>query len=200
MASTFLLGGARSGKSLLSEQLASLDAQRLDCGVTAVVTAEPIDDEMQDRISRHQQDRPAGWSTIEAPYGLVEAVTAIPATEIVVVDCVTVWLTNLLVRGDEIEAIEQQAQALADVIAARPSPSYVVSNEIGLGLVPGDKMSRSFRDLQGRANQALSTTLDRAVLVVAGRLLPLLSPAQALAYVPDQAQVNADYEAPQIPS
>lgn len=174
MVSTFLLGGARSGKSSLSERL----AMGFGLPVTAVVTAELIDEEMRERVRRHQQDRPTGWSVVEAPYDLVAAVSQVPEGETVLVDCVTVWLTNLLVRGDDPTEIENQGQALADVVALRPGPSIAVSNEVGLGIVPGDPMSRSFRDIQGRVNQSLATTLDHAYLVVAGQLLPLLSPEE----------------------
>lgn len=181
MVSVLLLGGARSGKSLLSERLASELAFDLGLPVIALVTAEPIDEEMQARIERHQADRPPGWSTVEAPYDLLEAVAEVPDTEIIVVDCVTVWLSNLLVRGDSPEQIEAEGQALADVLAKRGGPSFAVSNEIGLGIVPGDSLSRSFRDIQGRVNQALAATLDHAYLVVAGRLLPLQSSTEVLA-------------------
>lgn len=175
MVSTFLLGGARSGKSVLSEQLAQGFAKPLGLSVTAVVTAEPIDAEMQDRIERHQADRPAGWTTLEAPYDLVATVRSLPDEQIVVVDCVTVWLTNLLVRGDDPETIEAQGSLLAQALAARSQPAIAVSNELGLGLVPGDAMSRSFRDIQGRVNQALGSTLDHAYFVVSGRCLKLES-------------------------
>ncbi len=176
MVSIFLLGGARSGKSLLSERLAS----GLGLPVTAVVTAELIDEEMRERARRHQEDRPDAWSVVEAPYDLVEAVKEVPENETVVVDCVTVWLTNLLVHGDDPTKIESQGQALADVLVRRSGPSIAVSNEVGLGIVPGDPMSRSFRDIQGRVNQSLAATLDHAYLVVAGQLLTLASAEQVL--------------------
>ncbi len=181
MVSVLLLGGARSGKSLLSERLASEFASDLGLSVTALVTAEPIDAEMQARIERHQADRPPGWSTVEAPYDLLEAVAKVADTEIVVVDCVTVWLTNLLVRGDSPDRIEAEGRALADALAMRSGPGFAVSNEIGLGIVPGDPLSRSFRDIQGRVNQALAATLEYAYLVIAGRLLPLQSSTEVLA-------------------
>ncbi len=176
MASTFLLGGARSGKSALSEHLAT----GLGLPVTAVVTAELIDDEMRERVRRHQQDRPADWSVVEAPYDLVEAVNDVPDSEIVLVDCVTVWLGNLLVRGDDVTEIGCQGRALAEALASRSGPSIAVSNEVGLGIVPGDPLSRSFRDIQGRVNQALATSLDHGYFVMAGQLLPLASREQVL--------------------
>ena len=171
--STFLLGGARSGKSRLAEELAQVVATTHCLRVTAVVTAEPIDSEMEDRIAHHQAQRPTGWSTLEAPYDLVEAVIDQPPGTVVVVDCVTVWLSNLLVRGDTADDIEEQGLALANALMARPDPTVVVSNELGLGLVPADPVSRSFRDIQGRVNQTLARHLDRSFFVVAGLLLPL---------------------------
>ncbi len=176
MVSTFLLGGARSGKSALSEHLAT----GLGLSVTAVVTAELIDDEMSERVRRHQEDRPTDWSVIEAPYDLVAAVATVPVGETVLVDCVTVWLSNLLVRGDDVIEIERQGRALAELLASRSGPSIVVSNEVGLGIVPGDPLSRSFRDVQGRVNQALATSLDHAYFVLAGQVLPLASSEQVL--------------------
>lgn len=183
MAFTLLVGGARSGKSLLSEQLASAVSSDSGARVAAIVTAEAIDEEMQDRITRHQQDRPSGWITIEAPYDLVEALNARPSEEVVVVDCVTVWLTNLLVRGESAAVIELEGQRLADALAARAAPAFVVSNELGLGLVPGDPMSREFRDIQGRVNQSLSRSAKLAYFVIAGRVLELRDSEAALAQV-----------------
>lgn len=181
MPSVFLLGGARSGKSALSEQLAQGWALQSDRCVTAVVTAEAIDSEMQARIERHQADRPAGWTTVEAPYALLETIGNVPPDRILVLDCLTVWLTNLLVRGDEPALIEAAAQAVAKAIAERTTPSIVVSNELGLGVVPVDQMTRSFRDIQGRANQAMAATLDHAYFVVAGRALALESATTLIA-------------------
>ncbi len=173
--STLLLGGARSGKSQLAIHLGQTTAEGLGSNVVALVTAEPIDSEMEERIARHRAERPAGWSTVEAPYDLVEAVAKVPLDSVVVLDCVTVWLTNLLVRGDAPASIEEEALELTHALLARRQPTIVVSNEIGLGLVPGDPVSRSFRDIQGRVNQALALHLDHVFLVVAGRLLALQS-------------------------
>ncbi len=141
--------------------------------VTTVVTGVAFDDEMTSRIERHRSDRPDGWHTVEAPLDLVDAVAGIADDHVLVLDCVTVWLGNLMVRGDADDVIESEGRRLAAVIAERSGPVVVVSNEVGLGIVPGDPMSRSFRDLQGRLNAALAESVDEARFVVAGRLLAL---------------------------
>ncbi len=141
--------------------------------MTTVVTAVAFDDEMAARIERHRRDRPAGWNTVEAPEELVAAVEAVPDDTVLLLDCVTVWLGNLMVRGDDAGAIEASGASLARAIAARNGPAIVVSNEVGMGIVPGDPMSRAFRDLQGRVNAALAESVDDARLVVAGRLVAL---------------------------
>lgn len=128
---------------------------------------------MAARIERHRQDRPAGWTTIEAPEELVEAVERVPDHTVLLLDCVTVWLGNLMVRGDEPAAIEEAGRSLARAIEHRRGPTVVVSNEVGLGIVPGDPMSRAFRDVQGRVNAALADSVDDARFVVAGRLIRL---------------------------
>ncbi len=141
--------------------------------MTVVVTAEPFDDEMIDRIERHRADRPDGWRTVEAPFDLVEAVEFVPDDHVLLVDCVTVWLGNLMVRGDDGDAIERAGHRLAAAVRSRKGPCVIVSNEVGLGIVPADPMSRSFRDVQGRTNAALAESVDHARFVVAGRLLAL---------------------------
>jgi len=168
---TFLLGGARSGKSRLATQL----ADAIGGPVAIVVTAEPIDDEMTSRIERHRADRPTAWATIEAPYDLVAGIESVPADDVLVVDCMTLWLSNLIVRGDDDQTVDAATDAAVDALVGRESDVIVVSNEVGLGLVPGDPMSRRFRDAQGRVNQTLAARCDRAFFVVAGRALPLHS-------------------------
>lgn len=174
--SFFLLGGARSGKSAAAQNLALRLAEQGELEVSAVVTAEPIDDEMADRIERHRQQRPASWSTIEAPHDVVESVAAVDPSDVVLIDCLTVWLFNLLFSGADPAAVEAQGLQLAELCRDRSGPSIVVSNEVGLGLVPADPESRSFRDVQGRVNQAMVSNLKKSFFVVAGGLLPLQVP------------------------
>lgn len=169
MALTLLLGGARSGKSALAVRL----AQRDGGPVTFVATAEARDAEMAARIARHRAERPAGWRTVEAPLDLPGALTAAPAGACVVVDCLGLWVANLLEagrEGGEIEALAGEAAALA---AAREATTIVVSNEVGMGVVPASPLGRRYRDALGRANAAWAARADEAALVVAGRRLAL---------------------------
>jgi adenosylcobinamide kinase/adenosylcobinamide-phosphate guanylyltransferase len=169
---TLILGGARSGKSRLAQRLAST-WQR----VTYVATAECAGDaEMEARISRHRADRPAEWKTVEEPLSLDAAVEqAVADADVVLVDCLTVWVSNLLYRHrddppDELEMrAREQVQRLA--IAARRGRVILVSNEVGSGIVPESEVARAFRDLQGLVNQWAAEAADEVLLVVAG--LPL---------------------------
>lgn len=145
-----------------------------------VVTAEASDDEMIERIGNHQADRPAEWLVIEAPYDLAAGVDEAPADHIVVVDCVTLWLSNMIVRGDSEGSVAMAISRAVRALDSRESDVIVVSNEVGFGLVPPDPMSRRFRDAQGRLNQALAGYADRSFLVAAGQLLPLADPVDYL--------------------
>ncbi len=161
-----ILGGARSGKSALAERRA------LDSGlpVSFIATAQALDAEMAERIVRHQADRPAGWRTVEEPLALAAALKAECAPgRCVVVDCLTLWLTNLLLNSEARLATETAAllQALPDL----PGEIILVSNETGLGVIPMDALTRRFVDAAGRLHQQLAGLCDRVTLTVAG--LPL---------------------------
>lgn len=173
----FVLGGARSGKSSFAEEL----ALELGSPVTYVATAEARDPEMAERIRRHQSSRPAAWKTIEAPFELATAIRA-AETDTIIVDCITLFLTNLLMRelgpGTESETpvvtpgLAEKIQAeIGDLIqAAQESAAVVilVSNEVGLGLVPPYLLGRFFRDLAGWANRELAAAADQVFLLTAG--------------------------------
>jgi adenosyl cobinamide kinase/adenosyl cobinamide phosphate guanylyltransferase len=163
---TFLLGGARSGKSSLATKLA------LDRGgpVTVIATAEARDDEMAERIRLHRKERPEGWSTIEEPVALEEALRRVPAGDAVVLDCLSLWVANLLERDEDVDAHNERALT---VVQARTPPTIVVSNEVGLGVVPASELGRRYRDLLGRVNTRWAAAADEAAFVVAGRLLRL---------------------------
>jgi adenosyl cobinamide kinase/adenosyl cobinamide phosphate guanylyltransferase len=162
-----LLGGARAGKSALAVEL----AREWDGPVAYIATAEARDDEMARRIARHRDERPAGWSTIEEPIALREALGRVDAGTYVIVDCLTLWAANLLERGDDVLA---EADAAAKVAAERDAPTVVITNEVGLGIVPATPLGRDFRDLLGAVNAAFVARADDAAFVVAGRALPLL--------------------------
>ena len=167
---TFLVGGARSGKSSLAARLAGEGGGR----VTYVATAEPRDDEKAQRIATHRAERPAAWTTVEAPLGLTDAVTGIGTDTCIVLDCLTVWVSNALEVGSDDDAIVGEASALASNLATRTTaPSIVVSNEVGMGIVPVNALARRYRDVLGRVNAAVASTADSSYLVVAGHALAL---------------------------
>jgi len=168
--SLLVLGGARSGKSAYALRLAEAScAERL-----YVATATPGDKEMAARIARHQADRGGGWTTLEAPLEIARALQAEARPgRVTVVDCLTLWLSNLMLAKRD---PEPAVAALAAAIAALAGPAILVSNEVGMGLVPDYKLGREFRDWQGRANAEIARVCDAVVFVAAG--LPLqLKPA-----------------------
>ncbi len=177
MTRELILGGARSGKSRLAEQ----QAAAAGLAVHVIVTAEALDDEMRVRIARHQADRPAGWTVCEAPRALAAALAAAAAADrCVVVDCLTLWLANLLdgaealppgAGADLLPAFARERAALLELIPRLPGRVIFVANEVGLGLVPETPLGRLFRDEAGRLNQAVAALCERVVFVAAG--LPL---------------------------
>jgi adenosyl cobinamide kinase/adenosyl cobinamide phosphate guanylyltransferase len=174
---TFLVGGARSGKSALALELAT----RHVGAVTYVATSPRIegDADLDRRIDAHRAERPAAWTTIEEPHDLVAALT-LATDSFVIVDCITLWVSNLLWRGDAEHGIATAAQEAAATAAARTGPTIVISNEVGLGVHPETDVGRQYRDLLGRVNQIWATAADRAVLLVAGRAVALHDPHTVL--------------------
>ena len=166
---TLLLGGARSGKSTLAVQM----AQRQHLPVVFVATAEAFDDDMAQRIHRHREERPAHWATVECPVALADAVDAAPADAFVVVDCLTVWMANLMVHGIDRRVATSQ---LAEALGRRTGPTVVVSNEVGMGVVPEHPMGREYRDDLGRLNQQVAALAHTTLLLVAGRATRLDDP------------------------
>lgn len=169
MSLTFLLGGARSGKSTLATELASSSGGR----VTVIATGEARDDEMAARIASHRAERPAAWRTVEEPLELEAALAAVPAESAVIVDCLSLWVANLIERGDDDGDVEAFSERVADVARKRTPPTIVVSNEVGLGIVPASPLGRRYRDVLGRVNAQWAAVADEAALVVAGRKLRL---------------------------
>jgi adenosylcobinamide kinase / adenosylcobinamide-phosphate guanylyltransferase len=163
---TLVLGGARSGKSRYAERLVESAA---DCG-TYCATAEARDAEMAERIAAHRARRGPFWHTVETPRALGSAIGVEAALERpILVDCLTLWLSNLLLAGREPDA---EAGALCAVLSAAAGPIVLVSNEVGMGLVPETPLGRRFRDAAGRLNQDVAALADRVVFVAAG--LPLV--------------------------
>ena len=168
MTSIVLLGGARSGKSALAVEL----GRRWDGRVSFVASAEVRDEEMRRRVDRHRQERPAGWHLVEEPLDLV-ALPLWPGDGLVIVDCLTLWVANLLEAGRDEDAIVEEARHLTSTLRRRPAPTVVVSNEVGLGVVPSTPLGRKFQDLLGRVNRVFVERADTALFVVSGRVLPL---------------------------
>lgn len=158
---TLVLGGARSGKSAHAESLVTAHPAPW----TYVATAQAYDDEMQARIGVHQARRATGWHTLEAPLDLVAALAVVPGDRPLLLDCLTLWLSNLMLAERDIEA---ESAGLLRLLAARPGPSVVVSNEVGFGIVPDNALARRFRDAAGRLNQQTAAAADAVILVVAG--------------------------------
>ena len=162
---TLILGGARSGKSTYALQLAA--ASRAE--VLFLATAEARDDEMAAKIARHRSERPADWRTIEAPRAPAAALAGAPPAPVVLLDCATLWVSNLLLAdGATWEQAEAELNALLAWHRASASELIVVSNEVGLGLVPADALSRTYREWLGWFNQRLAAAADRVFLLVAG--------------------------------
>ncbi len=170
-----VLGGARSGKSSLAQRLAE------GCGAPLLylATGEPRDEEMAARIARHREERGPAWETQEEPVALSEAISAAQGRyQAVLVDCLTLWLSNLLLQDPDEEALERALEGLLTVLAQTKSPVILVSNEVGLGIVPDNPLARRFRDLAGRLNQRLAALADLVVLVAAGLPLVLKRPSK----------------------
>lgn len=162
---TLVIGGARSGKSRLAEDLVVKSGRPR----RYLATAQAFDDEMRDRIARHIADRGADWETVECPLALDAALADTPADRVVLVDCATLWLTNQMLAGADMTT---RTTGLLTALAACPAPVVVVSNEVGWGIVPENALARAFRDAQGRLNQSLAAQADLVVGVMAG--LPMV--------------------------
>ncbi|MGH6856014.1 MAG: bifunctional adenosylcobinamide kinase/adenosylcobinamide-phosphate guanylyltransferase [Aestuariivirga sp.] len=157
---TFVLGGARSGKSRYAEGLAAKHRGRK----TYIATAQAFDDEMRGRIAKHRHQRGVGWETCEAPLDLAEALAACKAG-FVLIDCITVWIGNLMHHGRGADA---EITRLCEALARSKSRIVVVSNEVGSGIVPENALARAFRDQQGIANQRIAEVADEVIFVTAG--------------------------------
>ena len=163
MSLTLVLGGARSGKSRYGEAV----IEALPAPWTYIATAQSFDAEMEARIAQHRARRGPGWHTVEAPLELAEALRAAPGP--VLVDCLTLWLTNVLIGEHDVDAA---IGSLEEACAARPAPTVLVSNEVGFGIVPENALARRFRDAAGILHQRLAAKASRVVLMVAG--LPMI--------------------------
>ena len=167
MGFVLLLGGARSGKSALAVRLA-LDS---NLPVTVIATATAGDEEMADRIRRHRESRPSAWQTVEEPVDLLGAIRSSAQGDFLVVDCLTLWVTNVLGAGHELTDFGRLVEPIVGELRGRRG--VVVSNEVGMGIVPINELARRFRDVLGFVNTRFAEGSERTVLMVAGRALEL---------------------------
>lgn len=158
---TLVLGGARSGKSTHAEGLIAA----LPPPWIYIATAESFDGEMDERIRLHQERRDEHWQTVDAPLDLAGALRSAPHGQPVLVDCLTLWLSNHLLAEHDLDAISAE---LVDVLREPRGPWVVVSNEVGLGIVPDNALARRFRDAAGRLNQRVAAIADHAIFIAAG--------------------------------
>jgi len=161
-----VLGGARSGKSRYAEQL--IEAQ--SAPYAYVATAQAFDTEMAQRISLHRDRRDARWLTYDAPFDAAAQLDALPAGQPVLLDCLTLWLTNHLLAESD---LDRACLELCAALSRRDGLMVVVSNEVGLGIVPDNALARRFRDAAGRLNQAVAQAADDVVFMVAGLPMPV---------------------------
>lgn len=161
---TLVLGGARSGKSRFAESL----AERNNPDVVYIATAQAQDGEMQKRIVQHQQQRPNTWQTVEEPLALAHVIERYSqANNVILVDCLTLWLSNLLCLDDETR-LQQEKEQLISCFSTIKGQLILVSNEVGLGIIPMGELSRRYVDEAGHLHQAIAAQADNVVLVTAG--------------------------------
>lgn len=184
MSLILITGGARSGKSRWAEQRASELAVLNGSPIVFIATAAVLDIEMRLRVAQHRKSRPRGWKTIEATQGIAAALLArgdITLGTILILDCVTMLVSNVMTLGDNPitdpvlaqQAVETELRALLRVIRERKTTIIMVTNEVGAGIVPENALSRNYRDIVGRINQWLASQADGVWLVASGMALPL---------------------------
>jgi adenosylcobinamide kinase/adenosylcobinamide-phosphate guanylyltransferase len=178
-----ILGGARSGKTRHALRLAEALANQQSASVLYVATAHAGDAEMAARIARHRAERPFSWRTLEVPSRLADALLSLPPQSVAIVDCLTLWLSNALLRDfdeqtpyGDLPAWSKERDDLQQALAQCAASLILVSNEVGSGVVPMSALSRRFQDEQGWLNQAVAAVCDRVSLVVAGIAVPLKAP------------------------
>lgn len=175
-----IIGGARSGKTAHAIALAKSLSEARGVNVTYVATAQALDQEMQHRISLHRAERPATWRTLEAPTGLAQALDGEGPSNILVIDCMTLWLSNALLqdfREDAptapLPAWEAERDKFLQWLSLARVEVLLISNEVGMGIVPLAPVARRFQDEQGRLNQLLAAACQQVTLVVAGIAVPI---------------------------
>ena len=162
----FVIGGCRSGKS--SHALRTVEKMPQSSKIY-IATCVPRDDEMKQRVAKHQKERSRSWATVEVPLDLPQAILENSRKDnVILVDCLTLWLSNLLMETDDDKKLEEMIGRLTAAIERAPGTVVLVSNEIGTGIVPENKLARQYRDLIGLANQAVAKTAGKVIWMVAG--------------------------------
>jgi adenosylcobinamide kinase/adenosylcobinamide-phosphate guanylyltransferase len=173
-------GGVRSGKSAFALSRARALGRRR----VFIATAEACDDEMRERVIRHREERGDSFATVEAPFALEEAVERVRDADVVVIDCLTLWMSNRLVRGETEEQVARAVEGLARALAAAPFAAVVVTNEVGMGVVPESALGRVFRDVSGRAHQRLARSATEIYFAALGCIVRLRPPPLSLEAAP----------------
>ena len=168
---TFITGGCRSGKSTYALQTAEkVPAERK----IFIATCVPQDDEMKQRVAKHQMARNRRWTTVEEPVKLPEAILQNShRADVILIDCLTLWVSNLLMQTDDEKKLEDTISQLIDTLEKATCPIILVSNEVGTGIVPDNRLARQYRDIIGLANQAVAKTADKVIWMVAGIPVPV---------------------------
>ena len=179
-----LLGGARAGKSAHALRLAAVRQRNSGAKVCFIATAQPLDEDMTARITRHREQRPSDWQTIEEPYQIAEALRQGGEARVVIVDCLTLFVSNWLLRYTDEHECEQSVRRITrdflELAESRRQTIICVSNEVGLGIVPETRLGRVFRDVLGRVNQDFAAAAAEVCLLVAGLPLQLKRPKKKL--------------------
>jgi len=181
VSTTLIIGGARSGKSALAIEI----ARKWGGPVTFIATAESRDEEMRARIAQHRDERDRAWTTLEEPIEMSEAISSTPPGALILLDCLTLWVSNLFDRGMEREG-EARAREASAALAGRQAPSLVITNEVGSGIVPDNPTARKYRDLLGSINAIFASDARDVLLVSDGRILSMKKPEEVIDDVLDR--------------
>jgi adenosylcobinamide kinase/adenosylcobinamide-phosphate guanylyltransferase len=168
-----VIGGANSGKSAVAESIMRRLAADVGADCIYIATSVGLDDEMRDKIARHRRSRGPHWTTVESPLDLAGTLAARPGGSAVLIDCVTMWLSNHLLAGCDLDAV---TAGLDSALGAAAAPVVLVSNEVGMGIVPDNALARRFRTAQGLLNRTLAARCGTVVGVMAGLPFPLKGP------------------------
>ena len=164
--SILIIGGCRSGKSRHALNLADQTAAN---GKVFIATCQPLDEEMKDRVKNHQAERGEGWTTVEAPVDLPGVISKHGSdASVILADCLTLWVNNLLMESEDPDYFNQQVQSLIQAMTSAPCPVILVSNEVGCGIVPENRLARLYRDMVGKLNQTAAATADTVIWTAAG--------------------------------